>query len=228
VCLGGGAGAELVTLGGLQKMMNDANEEEGKPRGKQIHAVALDMADWTRVIDQLSHHITTPPPISKYASAAVKAANVPLIDSSDLKTTFRQHDVLNMDLQVMTDLLKGAELVTLMFTLNELYSASVALTQKFLLNMTSILESGSMLLVIDSPGSYSSINLNGAEKNYPMQWLLDHTLLQDTSGGKEEVEVRLWEKVRENDSRWFRLEDSLQFPIELENMRMQVHLYRKL
>ena len=228
VCLGGGAGAEIVTLGGLQKMMEVANEDEGKPKGKQIHAVALDIADWTLVVDQLSHHITSPPPISKYASAAVKAANVPLIDSSDLKTTFRQHDVLNTDLPTMKSLLGGAHLVTLMFTLNELYTASVALTQKFLLNMTSILESGSMLLVVDSPGSYSAISLNGAEKNYPMKWLLDHTLLQDTSGGKDTEEVRLWEKIHEDDSRWFRLEESLQFPIELENMRMQLHLYRKL
>lgn len=228
VCLGGGAGAEIVTLGGLQKMMGIANEEEGKPKGKQIHAVALDIADWTRVVDQLSQHITSPPPISKYASAAVKAANVPLIDPSDLKTTFHQHDVLNTELPTLKSLLGGAHLVTLMFTLNELYTASVALTQKFLLNMTSILESGAMLLVVDSPGSYSTIKLNGAEKNYPMKWLLDHTLLQDTSGGKEVEPVRLWEKVHEDESRWFRLEESLQFPIELENMRMQLHLYRKL
>jgi 25S rRNA (uracil2843-N3)-methyltransferase len=228
VCLGGGAGAEIVTLGGLQKMMEIANEEEGKPKGMQVHAVALDIADWTRVVDQLSQHITSPPPISKYASAAVKAANVSLIDPSDLKTTFRQHDVLNMDLPTMKSLLSGTHLVTLMFTLNELYTASVALTQKFLLNMTSILESGAMLLVVDSPGSYSTIHLNGAEKNYPMKWLLDHTLLQDTSGGKEVEPVRLWEKIHEDESRWFRLDESLQFPIELENMRMQLHLYRKL
>jgi 25S rRNA (uracil2843-N3)-methyltransferase len=73
--------------------------------------------------------------------------------------------------------------------------------------------------------------LNGAEKKYPMQWLLDHTLLKQANGnlnerGKEEI-VR-WEKVKEDDSRWYRLDERLRYPIELENMRMQVHLYRKL
>ena len=85
-----------------------------------------------------------------------------------------------------------------------------------------------MLLVVDSPGSYSTVSLNGADKNYPMQWLLDHTLLADTSGGKAKEEVRMWEKVQEDDSRWFRLDDRLSYPIELENMRMQLHLYRRL
>ena len=94
--------------------------------------------------------------------------------------------------------------------------------------MTESLAPGAMLLVIDSPGSYSTVTLNGAEKNYPMQWLLDHTLLADVSGGKAKEEVKLWEKLQDDDSRWFRLDDRLEYPIELENMRMQLHLYRRI
>jgi len=112
-----------------------------------------------------------------------------------------------------------------------LYSTSLSLTQKFLLNLTSTLSTGAMLLVVDSPGSYSTITLNGAEKKYPMQWLLDHTLLtqadRDPTGKKKEMDAK-WEKVHEDESRWFRLSPDLRYPIELENMRMQVHLYRRL
>ena len=103
------------------------------------------------------------------------------------------------------------------------------LTQKFLLLLISVLQPGALLLVIDSPGSYSSVTLNGAEKKYPMQWLLDHTLLEQATenrGSKDEI-VR-WEKIKEDGSRWYRLDERLRYPIELENMRMQVHLYRKL
>ena len=77
--------------------------------------------------------------------------------------------------------------------------------------------------MIDSPGSYSSINLNGTEKKYPMQWLLDHTLLQ--SGGNDDTQT--WTKIAEDDAKWFRLADELEYPIELENMRFQMHLYKR-
>ncbi|KAJ4320724.1 hypothetical protein N0V94_003254 [Neodidymelliopsis sp. IMI 364377] len=228
VCLGGGAGAEIVTLGGLHRLLADAQKENGDARPRKMEVVAVDSADWSKVVEQLSQHITTPPPLSKYASAAVKAANVPLVDASAFKTTFHQQDVLKMGTEIMSTMLDGADLVTLMFTLNELYSASISLTQQFLLEMTSTLQPGAMLLVVDSPGSYSTVSLNGADKNYPMQWLLDHTLLADTSGGKAKEEVRMWEKIQEDDSRWFRLDDRLEYPIELENMRMQLHLYQRI
>ncbi|XPS93053.1 25S rRNA (uracil(2843)-N(3))-methyltransferase [Ascochyta lentis] len=226
VCLGGGAGAEIATLGGLQKLLSDEQQDQG--RAKTMDVVAVDSADWTKVVQRLSEHITTPPPLSKYASAAVKAANMPLADPSAFKTTFHQYDVLTMDSKTLATVLDQADLITLMFTLNELYSASISLTQQFLLSMTEALKPGAMLLVVDSPGSYSTVSLNGADKNYPMQWLLDHTLLADASGGKAKEEVRRWEKVQEDDSRWFRLDDRLEYPIELENMRMQLHLYQRL
>lgn len=230
VCLGGGAGAEIATLGGLQRLLSDEQQEQEQEEGclRKMDVVAVDSADWTKVVEQLSEHITTPSPLSKYASAAVKAANKPLADPNVFKTSFHQHDLLTVEPQILSTVLDKADLVTLMFTLNELYSASISLTQQFLLRMTETLEPGAMLLVVDSPGSYSTVSLNGADKNYPMQWLLDHTLLADVSGGKAKEEIRQWEKVQEDDSRWFRLDDRLEYPIELENMRMQLHLYQRL
>lgn len=226
VCLGGGAGAEIATLGGLQRLLSEEEQDQGASRGMEV--VAVDSADWTKVVERLSNHITTPPPLSKYASAAVHAANKPLVEPSAFKTTFYQYDVLTMDPETLSTILDKADLITLMFTLNELYSASISLTQQFLLRMTEALKPGAMLLVVDSPGSYSTVSLNGADKNYPMQWLLDHTLLADVSGGKAKEEVQNWEKVQEDDSRWFRLDDRLEYPIELENMRMQLHLYQRI
>jgi 25S rRNA (uracil2843-N3)-methyltransferase len=113
-----------------------------------------------------------------------------------------------------------------MFTLNELYSTSLALTQKFLLYLTASMPKGALLLVVDSPGSYSSVTLNGAEKKYPMQWLLDHTLLKQ--GPKCDTDTSSWAKLVEDESRWFRLDNRMKYPIELENMRFQLHLYRKM
>ncbi|KAH6876288.1 hypothetical protein BKA58DRAFT_138501 [Alternaria rosae] len=234
VCLGGGAGAEIVTLGGLQKLMSTTYSQDGEDseglRG-HVEITAVDIADWSVVVENLAKQLTVPAELSKYASAAARAANIPPLNPEDVAVRFKQQDVLQASAEELSEQLADANLVTLLFTLNELYTASLPLTQKFLLLMTSILQPGALLLVVDSPGSYSSVTLNGAEKKYPMQWLLDHTLLKQASGnlnerGKEEI-VR-WEKIKEDDSRWYRLDERLRYPIELENMRMQVHLYRKL
>ncbi|KAF2025362.1 hypothetical protein EK21DRAFT_76588 [Setomelanomma holmii] len=236
ICLGGGAGAELVALAGVRNLelaaVNGEVEHEAELPTTQLDFVAVDIADWTPVVSVLTKHITTAPTLSKYASAAIKAANAPLATADDLSIAFQQLDVFNGDLQTLKSLLEGTTLITLMFTLNELYSRSLALTQKFLLNLTETLSPGAMLLVVDSPGSYSTITLNGTEKKYPMHWLLDHTLLnqasnngKDTSKSNQEMK---WKKIDEDESRWFRLDPALRYPIELENMRMQLHLYRRI
>lgn len=216
-CLGGGAGAESVALGGFWKRL------QTQPKKKQLNIVAIDIAAWSKVVEKLRHHLVNSPPLSKYASAAAQAANTPMLDGECLDVVFHQYDLLNAPISALGPLVQDANLVTLMFTLNELYSASLSLTQQFLFNLTSCLGPRAFLLVVDSPGSYSSVSLNGAEKKYPMHWLLDHTLLGETRGEKP-----LWEKVKEEESMWFRLDERLRYPIDLENMRYQLHLYRRL
>ena len=231
ICLGGGAGAELVALAGFQKAVSNTDAGDVSDSPFKMEVVAVDIADWTSVVSNLTKHATMAPALSKYASAAIQAANGPLVTTEDLVVSYQQQDILNADSDTLKTMLGDATLVTLMFTLNELYSTSLSLTQKFLLNLTSTLSTGAMLLVVDSPGSYSTITLNGAEKKYPMQWLLDHTLLTQIGGdatGKQKATEAQWEKVHEDESRWFRLNPDLRYPIELENMRMQVHLYRRL
>ncbi|RMZ71391.1 hypothetical protein GMOD_00005944 [Pyrenophora seminiperda CCB06] len=247
VCLGGGAGAEVVALGGLQKRLlmgsgGEEDEDSDEKKVQKMEITAIDIADWSVVVDSLTRHLTTTPTLSKYASAAAKAANVPFANPDDIAITFTQHDVLQAPSTSSTQTattpttpldstLAAANLVTLLFTLNELYTTSLASTQALLLHLTELLQPGALLLVVDSPGSYSSVTLNGAAKKYPMHWLLDHTLLSQASRHAHErgrEAVPRWEKVSEQESRWFRLDERLQYPIDLENMRMQVHLYRRL
>jgi 25S rRNA (uracil2843-N3)-methyltransferase len=78
-----------------------------------------------------------------------------------------------------------------------------------------------------------------------MHWLLDHTLLkvaasaslgaEEENGQSEakdkrarEQECPRWEKLKEEESTWFRLPEGLNYPLELEDMRYQLHLYRRL
>ncbi|KAK5170376.1 uncharacterized protein LTR77_004963 [Saxophila tyrrhenica] len=224
-CLGGGAGGELVALAGWHSTHLDAAHEGSF---KNLHLRLIDIANWFGVTQSLLNSVTSPPELSKYASQAKKDANKPLVCPENLDVVFQQQDVLHADHQTtaaFAETVKGANLTTFMFTLNELYSTSVAKTQRLLAQLTEAMSVGACLLVVDSPGSYSTVSINGTEKRYPMQWLVDHTLLargeNDASGAK-------WEKVLSDDSRWFRLAETLHYPIDLENMRYQIHLYRRL
>src|SRR5271156_6735026 len=218
VCLGGGAGAELVALAATTRHISLP--------GLDFHAV--DIADWSSVLHQLQASTGQHPPVSPYASASSKAAkSTPLLEAGQLQLQFDKHDVLEYSsaedpssLQVM---LAGVCLVTIMFTLNELFATSIAKTTALLLGLTDAMEPGSWLLVVDSPGSYSEVTIGGAQKKYPMQWLLKHTLLE-VAGTTED---RKWTEHLTDDSRWFRINPKLKYRLELENMRYQIHLFQR-
>jgi 25S rRNA (uracil2843-N3)-methyltransferase len=122
---------------------------------------------------------------------------------------------------------KGPKLLTLLFTLNELYTSSISKTTAFLLKLTIAAKPGSLLLVVDSPGSYSETAVGNAAKKYPMHFLLNHTLIGPSKPDDIEISPD-WEKVVSDDSRWFRIPEGLRYPISLENMRYQIHLYRRI
>jgi 25S rRNA (uracil2843-N3)-methyltransferase len=239
VCIGGGGGAEVVALAAWVRLHKDTLAhvvQDSQPVEERIilSALAVDIADWTSVISALELGIYTPPTLSKYASEAIRATNKALLTPDSFGIRFERQDVLNPIGDGLDEALRDVDLVTIMFTLNELFSCSVAKTTSFLLNLTEPLRTGALLVVVDSPGSYSTVVLGTdstekGEKKYPMKWLLDHTLLElagNDAGGQKQG--RKWKKVIGDDSRWFRLEEGLQYPVGLENMRYQMHVFRKL
>lgn len=224
--IGGGAGAEITAWAAYWATAYEhtifAPDEQPQEDGR-LEIQAIDIASWQTVVDKLGAGITTAPMLSKYHSVAARAGNKALLPSELLETTFIQQDVL-ADSAATFKSLGQSQVVTIMFTLNELYSTSVAKTQALLLSLSARLYKGCILLVVDSPGSYSTVNLNGAEKDYPMSWLLDHALLDQAEKAAGQP---IWTKLISDNSRWFRLPEGLQYPIELENMRYQIHLYKK-
>jgi 25S rRNA (uracil2843-N3)-methyltransferase len=234
-CFGGGA-AEAVAFGGFlhylkgslrSSGLEDAPENPDTANSPKVALKLIDSAAWGGVVSKLETAITSPPVLSKYASSAAKASGTPLVEKSEFTAAFLQQDALAMEIAAVKDVLgDGVSLTTLLFTLNELYTASIGKTTSFLLNLTAAAKPGSLLLVVDSPGSYSEATLGKEPKKYPMQWLLNHTLLEKTKlAGPNSAAA--WETVVTDDSRWFRLLEGLRYPIPLENMRYQVHLFRR-
>lgn len=222
-CIGGGAGAELVAIAAW------LSQHQANLPIVSIHCTLtlLDIATWDMIASTLYEAVSTPPELSKYASTAVRESNKALVEPKLYQSSFIQKDALEMDEGTIQNTFGDAELVTLMFTLNELYSTSIPKTQQMLARLTSAVRPGSHMLVVDSPGSYSAVSVNGTEKQYPMQWLLDYTLVGAGQKRKDGGEPS-WEKIVSDDSRWFRFPQGLSYPMELENMRYQIHLYKRL
>ena len=241
VCIGGGAGAELVALAAYLQLIGhpcaNLNETEKRPP-LSFAIISIDIADWSTVLKELHSSLTVAPPISESSSSAARCANAALISPAACTLDFMQENILSMKSEELAAAISDAVLVTLMFTLNELYSTSISSTTNLLLSLTLLLAPGALLLVVDSPGSYSTVNIGkssntddgGTQKKYKMQWLLDHTLLESAAifTSKNASAERQWEKLESTDSEWFRLSNELRYPISLEDIRYQLHLYRRL
>lgn len=185
----------------------------------------LDSAPWSGTTSLIQSCITSEPSLSKYASASARASNSALLTSSQLSMRFCQQDVLALPQDPLSNaaLFDDAQplIVTVMFTLNELYTnGGLGRTTAFLNWLGESAPANTLLLIVDSPGNYSEAAVGKEKKRYPMQWLLDHTLLENGTRGLT------WQKLESEDSLWFRLPEGLAYPIQLENMRYQMHLYR--
>ncbi|MCJ1351608.1 MAG: hypothetical protein MMC33_001592 [Icmadophila ericetorum] len=246
VCIGGGSGSELLAFAGYLKVLS---LETGQSSIDNIEATTdlendlqlafdikiIDIADWSDVVAKLYTGATNCPPLSKYSSTSTASRN-PLVEPNSFSVSFTQQDVLQAEVELLASVLQNVTLVTMLFTLNELYSVSMSKTTNFLLALSYLMEAGSLLLVVDSPGSYSTINMDNrskqpdstSEKKYPMGWLLDHVLLKSSNieNSINTTKKGQWEKLISNDSKWFRLPPTLKYSVELEDMRYQLHLYR--
>ncbi|KAI8914660.1 hypothetical protein EDD86DRAFT_260076 [Gorgonomyces haynaldii] len=112
--------------------------------------------------------------------------------------------------QIQYDI-KTSTVITAMFLLNEILSSNkkgfVLLVQHLVKHMPK----GSLLLVVDSAGSFSEVQMN--EKTY-MSWDFLDPLPQ-------------FEILEKQDSVWYRCDPELKYPLKLNNMRYFLRLYRK-
>ncbi|KAG9234881.1 hypothetical protein BJ875DRAFT_291363 [Amylocarpus encephaloides] len=244
ICFGGGP-AEVAAFGAYVRSLQDASiSDEFAPtlseeapslstRKSKVGMTLIDSAGWGNVIRRLSESLSSPPSLSKYASASAKAANTSFIPAGSLHSLFLERDVFAMTAKETKDLVGGPpKLITLLFTLNELYTTSISKTTIFLLNLTMATRPGSLLLVVDSPGSYSTAKLGAEDKTYPMKFLLDHALLETDKVKAADDDRRResppnWVKVVSEEAKWFRTPEGLRYTIPLENMRYQLHMYRR-
>lgn len=208
LCIGGGAGGEIVGLGVLSLLGNNAQRQS-----QELHVTAIDVAEWGPVLNKITAYMGSnwvERPHDESIEGAF--ANLNLGPNSPYKVNFINHDVLTLP-EGYVDISK-LDLITSMFTTNELFASSKTGTVAFLHSLSAC-QPGALLLIVESAGSYSEVTVGS--KVFPVHFLIHHILSQNNN----------WELISSTDSQWFRLPEGLSYPLQLENMRFFYRLYRR-
>ncbi|ODV67777.1 hypothetical protein HYPBUDRAFT_156521 [Hyphopichia burtonii NRRL Y-1933] len=199
LCVGGGAASELVGLGAVFCKL----KQDYPATASNLHVDIVDIADWSTVVTNLTHNIKT-----KW-----------LYDENKFNSKFMYRDILTMNATELD--LANLDLVTLLFTTNELFCEKRTETIKFLQNLNTHCKKGGYLLIAESAGSYSNITIGN--KKFPVQFLIDMVLI-----GKPGTDSGAWKIVQQSESCWYRVNQrELKYNMKLENMRFFFRLYQK-
>ncbi|CAI4045928.1 hypothetical protein SKDZ_12G1150 [Saccharomyces kudriavzevii ZP591] len=218
LCIGGGAGSELIALASIftlsrdfsskfasaSKMKNAENKESGK-----LNIQLVDIADWSAIVEKLTTTIK-----SKWLYDGKEAES--------FKVDYVHKDCLQMSEPQDLKMYQGLDLITLLFTTNELFTQKKVESIKFLQRLNENCSPGCHLLILESAGSYSHISINN--KKFPIQFLIDTVLVGNK---KDKGTTGSWSLVSESDSIWYRMDPKLDYSIPLENMRFFYRLYVK-
>ncbi|KAL3235504.1 25S rRNA (uracil2843-N3)-methyltransferase RNJ42_02280 [Nakaseomyces bracarensis] len=207
LCIGGGAGGELVSYANIFTMCNVSNPNFNGTMTVDI----IDIANWDDIINRLRSTIST-----KWLYQDDR--------NERFVVNFQNRDALAFDDYKR---LGELDLITIMFTANELFTEQRTATMHFLQKLNEHCKPGCKLLIVESAGSYSHITLTSGKK-FPIQFLLD-TVLTGTSGKqapkKHQVESS-WELLANDDSTWYRNDTEAMYAMKLENMRFFYRLYQ--
>ena len=238
ICFGGGAADFMAMAGLLRHRRADAagtpsaeSSPSSPPPSPLLDLHLIDAVDWSGVVSKLTTGLATPPELSKYASAAARARNVSFLSPQALRTRCTQTQVLDLtqeDLRSIID--PDVTLVTLLFTLNDLYKTSIRRATSFLLKLSAAVSKGCLLLVVDAHNASSTADSieDAQAEAYPMSWLLDKALLRNQVMVEDALVLkREWENIMGDTNRIFKFpKKGLSYPAGLENLKIQVHLFR--
>lgn len=190
--------AKVLTIGGgaCGEMVGLALMVARQNLGQPFELDIIDIADWRNVIGGLG----------------AKMKETWFGGRDAMTTSFIHDDVLSYQFDISYDL------ITILFTTNELFTEKRKETIAFL-NRLSGCKPGALLLMAESAGSYSNIEIGS--KKFPVQFLVDMILV-----GKRGENNGAWEVVSDSESCWYRVKEA-DYPMKLENMRFFYRLYRR-
>lgn len=211
LCIGGGAGGELVALASLftptrEFITKYSTSKQPTTTKNSLNVHLVDISDWCAVVSRLQSTIS-----NKWLYAD---------ESKFFNVHFSNRDILTMSEDDLS--LSNLDLITLLFTTNELFSENKQQSIRLLQKFNQFCKKGCLLLIAESAGSYSHITVG--TKKFPIQFLIDTVLM----GKRGQEEAGAWQLVNQSDSTWYRCDPRLDYPMKVENTRIFYRLYRKI
>jgi len=214
-CLGAGPGSELISIAAVAKelMMENSNSGQGGE-----HTLALDLIDLGDFAGCTAHISSI---LEQQWGIGINMAGGPsggtrsgAVDSptTQIDVDFCQGDLIQPSSMVLEKVAK-ADMITLFFTLNELFEQNLKGTLAALDSIISQMRPGCLLLVADTFSDMSEIELNGHKFRI--------TLLLD-----KHFQTSL-KTLHSDDSRWYRLKTTLTYPVDLQNVHYFLRVLEK-
>jgi 25S rRNA (uracil2843-N3)-methyltransferase len=244
VSLGTGA-AELMALAALLRQGGTLESVDFPRHGETAAArqplvrlrVVQDSTNWVAETTALHTALLAEPVLSKYASAAAKAAARPFLAGDALAFHYHSLDILEeLTAQELAPLVSNEPcLISMCFSLREIQLSSMPKTVNLLIALTKAAPKDSLLVIIDDVESRDGAGVSKVEKRYPLRFLLDLALLEigvkekeqegsDTETGTLEA---AWKRLVADEERIFKVNPSLEYPLRLGKQVVQVHLFKR-
>lgn len=224
LCIGGGAGSELVALAGI--VADSLNNNQGTTSLPALNVHLLDIGPYGSLIE-------------RFQAEAVYRLVAP--STTSVSAAFHQIDVLSPAAVPLFERLlepnstsSAPPIITLLFTMTELFLQSRPATIALLGTITRLAPRGTLFLVVDAANEEASAVSVGKEgRSWSLGTVMDGVLSAPPprQEGEDPAERPrpAWRKLEAEDSKWFRLREGLQdhYPVKLENTRYWLRLYRR-
>ncbi|WVQ79508.1 hypothetical protein IAT38_001607 [Cryptococcus sp. DSM 104549] len=229
--LGGGAGSELLAISALIRstLLSRSRSSSSSPTPDALVVpkwswTGIDIGRWSSVLQKLERTVRDDWGLTE-ADLSVEYIQGDLMAPASKAGNVAEESFAEAGASRPVDLTglltaKPPTLITLFFTLSELLSQSRPATLSLLTLLTSLSPPGTLFLIADAASDISEVSLGAGGRKWPV-WMMMDLLL----GG----EGRGWERVRGEESRWFRFEEGVGegWVTKLENTRYWYRLYRR-
>jgi 25S rRNA (uracil2843-N3)-methyltransferase len=219
LCIGGGAGSEVVALAACRALLelrdpappaSDGTAPAGAA-GRVLDVHVYDMGDWAALLEAQAAAMRACWGFTGLGSAPSDSSEGD--GAGELRLQVLSGDVLAAAAAGDAELVRQvarADLVTAMFVVNELFVARER-AMALLALLHTHLRPGALLLVVDSAGDFSHLPVG-------RHTFMVYTLLDALRG---------WRRLVAHDAQWHRVPPGLRYPLELPHMRYFVRLYQR-
>lgn len=223
VAIGAGVGSELCALHLLAQ-----TQRFGLTENDEDYLEVLEDAPHLEIVDSANYQVFLQDLESVLIQQGISNQTEPI-------HSYHQQNILEWaSSPEFIEMLAETTLLTFMFVFNELFASSKVLTMKLIGTIAHNLPIGGHVLLIESAGDLSEVKLSSQSvSNTKQVRILETEEEKELATRKALMVYKFWdflpgfERVWSEDRKWFRVDKTLHYSLELENVAYFVRLYRR-